>query len=329
MKTLLQNPGARVACLAAAFTASGLCAAATAVELYPNKPIRIIVPSAPSSGPDVVTRLLGIRLTEAWGQHIVADARPGAAGNIGSEIAARALPDGYTLLMASSQQISGPLFFDKLSYNLIKDFVPISLIASTPYVLNVHPSVAAGSVKELIALAKAKPGALHYGSSGVGGAPHIAAEMFKTMTGVNLVHVPYRSVVFALVDVMAGQIQMAFSVMPAALPHIRQGKLRALGVTGLKRAPLAPELETIAETVPGYETIGWYGLVAPNGTPNRIITTLSAEVVKALKTPDIQEKLVAMGAEPIGTPPQEFAAFMTAQNEKLRKTMQAAGLRPK
>lgn len=326
MKIPRKTPIAGAICCAAVLMLGSPGMSAVAAESYPSKPIRIIVPSAPSSGPDVVTRLLGSKLTEAWGQQIVTDNRAGAAGNIGAEIASRATPDGYTLLMGSSQQLSGPLFFEKLPYHLIRDFSPICLIASTPYVLSVNPSVAATSVKDLIALARSKPGTLHYGSSGVGGAPYIAGEMFKVMTGINLVHVPYKSVVFALVDVMSGQIQLAFSVMPAALPMIKQGKLRALGVTSLARTPLAPDLGTIAETVPGYEIIGWYGLVAPLKTPDGIIARLNAELNKALKTPEIRDKLHALGADPIGTTPQEFASFMSAQTAKLRKTIEAAGI---
>ncbi len=318
-----------IACAAGAMALQLAAVSAGAAEKYPNKPIRIIVPSAPSSGPDVVSRLIGGRLTEAWGEQVVIDARPGSAGNIASEIAARATPDGYTLLMGSSQQISGPLFFDKLGYDLIRDFAPISLIASTPYALSVHPSVAATSVKELIALAKARPGTLHYGSSGMGGAPHIAAEMLKTLAGINLVHVPYKSVVFALIDVMAGQVQMAISVLPAALPMIRQGKLRALGVTSLKRTALAPELEPIADSVPGYEILGWYGLVAPAKTSPKIVAALNAEIVRAMKSPEVLERVQTLGVDPHGSTPREFAAFMQAEHKKIGKLIESAGLRNK
>lgn len=321
------TPIAAAICCVAALVQPAAGTAADAAADYPRKPIRIIVPSAPSSGPDIVSRLLGGMLSEAWRQQVVADPRPGAAGNIATEIASNAMPDGYTLLMASSQQISGPLFFGKLPYDLIRDFLPICLIASTPYVLSVHPSVAAASTAELIALAKARPGTLHYGSSGMGGAPHLAAEMLKTMTNIDLVHVPYKSVVYALIDVIGGQIQLAFSVMPAALPMIKQGKLRALGVTSLKRTTLAPDLETIAEIVPGYEIIGWYGLVAPAGTPQAIIAKLNGETRKALQSGEMRQRLQAMGAEPIGTTPPEFKAFMSAQKERIAKIIQTAGLR--
>lgn len=314
---------------AVAMMLSSLCMAAAAADAYPSRPIRIIVPTAPGAGSDVVSRLLASRLTEALGQQVVADNRAGAAGNIGAEIASRATPDGYTLLMANLQQIIGALLFDKLPFDLIRDFSPICLMNTGSYVLVINPSVAATSVAELIALAKSKPGALHYGSGGTGGVPHLAAEMLKTMAGVNLAHVPYKSVVFGLVDVAGGQIQLAFSVMPAAMPMIKQGKLRALGVTSLKRSPLAPELETLAETIPGYEVIGWNGLVAPLKTPDSIIARLNAESNKAWKSAEIRDKLHGLGLEPVGTTQREFAAFMLAQREKMRKTIEAAGLRSK
>ncbi len=302
---------------------------ATAAETYPVKPIRVIVPSSPSSGPDLVTRLIGGVFTDAWGQQVVADNRAGSAGNIGAEIAARAAPDGYTLFMGSSQQITGPLVFDKLQYSLVKDFTPISLIASTPYALIVNPSVAAHSIKEFIAVAKAKPGGLYYGTGGVGGAPHLATEMLRTMAGLEFVHVPYKTIVFALLDTLAGQVQFSFSVLPAALPMVKQGKLRALGVTSMKRSSLAPELESISETLPGYDIIGWYGLLAPQKTSPAIISKLSGAVLAAMKMPEFQERVRLLGADPIGTSPREFGSFLVEQNEKFRKLVDAAGLRNK
>lgn len=315
----------KLCCIAVLLLVSGL--PAVAADGYPGRPIRIIVPSAPSSGPDIIARLIGGRLTQAWGEQVVTDNRAGAAGTIGSEIAARAAPDGYTLELVTSQTLISTLFFDKLSFDLIKDFSPISLIASTPYVLVANPSVAATSVKELIALAKAKPGALYYGSSGTGGALHLVGEMFKIMADVNIVHVPYKSVVFALIDVMGGQIQLAFAVVPAALPMIKQGKLKALGVTSPKRTPLAPDLEAIAETVPGYAITGWYGLVAPLKTPVAIIAKLNAEIITALKSAEIRDRLHAQGADAIGSTPREFAAFLSAEMEQTRKTVKASGMR--
>ena len=258
---------------------------------------------------------------------MVTDNRSGAAGNIGAELVARAVPDGYTLLLASSQQIIAPLFFDKPPFQLARDFAPVILIATTPNVLCAHPSVAANSVRELIAQAKAKPGALHYGSSGNGGTQHLAMEMLKTMAGIDFIHVPYKSTVFALVDVMAGQVQLVISALPVSLPLVRQGKLKALGVTSLKRTPFAPELEPIADTVPGYETVSWYGLVAPLKTPQALVARLNAEVLRAMKSPEFQDKLNALGAEPRGTSPAEFSAFIAAHTEKLRVAIAATGIR--
>lgn len=309
------------------FYLTALFSFSSAADIFPSKPIRIIIPSASSSGPDVISRLIGGRLTDGLGQQVVIDARPGSAGNIASEIATRANPDGYTLLMASSQQISGPLFFDKLPYNLTRDFSPITLIASTPYVLTINPTLLANSVKELISLAKARPGSIYYGSSGMGGAPHIAAEMFRVMAGIDIVHIPYKSVVFALIDVMAGQVQMTMSVLPAALPIIKQGKLRALGVTSLKRTPLAMDLDPIADQLVGFEIIGWYGLVAPIKTPKEIINVLNNEIVKALKTSELQERIQTLGADPHGTSAFEFGQFMIAEQKKISKLIDVAGLR--
>jgi len=300
---------------------------ACAAEQYPAKPIRIIVPSSPSSGPDIIARLTAGVLTEAWGQQVVADNRAGAAGNIGAEMAARAVPDGYTLLAASSQQVSGPLYNSKAGYHLLKDFAPICLTASTPYVLSVHPSVPVSSVRDLLALAKAKPGTLQFGSSGTGGGPHLAAELMRMMSGFDFQHVPYKAATFALIDVAGGQVQWTFTVLPAVLPMVKSGKVRALAVTSKNRTPLAPELEAIAESVPGYEAIGWYGLVAPAKTPANIIARLNAEVIKALKRPEVIEKIRVLGADPIGAQPREFTAFMTEQIETTRRIMDAAGLR--
>jgi tripartite-type tricarboxylate transporter receptor subunit TctC len=302
-------------------------APAGAAEPYPVKPIRIIVPSSPSSGPDIFARLTGGVLTQAWGQQVVVDNRAGAAGNIGAELAARAIPDGYTLFAASSQQVNGPLFNDKAGYHLLRDFVPITLTGTTPYVLSVHPSVPAHTVRELLALAKAKPGALKFGSSGAGGGPHLAAEFLKLLSGFDFMHVPYKAAVFALTDVAGGQVQFTFTVLPAALPMVRAGKVRALAVTSKARTPLAPELEAVAESVPGYESLGWFGLAAPVNTPPRIVASIHAEVVRALRTPAMVERIRGLGADPMGTTPAEFTSFMREQIETTRRIIDSAGLR--
>jgi tripartite-type tricarboxylate transporter receptor subunit TctC len=294
---------------------------------YPARPIRILATTTPGSGPDIMSRLIGSRFTEAWGQQIVVDNRAGASGIIGTEIAARSAPDGYTLLMLTSSHVIVEALFEKLNFDLIRDFMPISLLATTPFILSVNPSVPAASLKELIALARSRPGELRYGTGGPGTPPHLATEILKTATGIDLVHIPYKGIVPALTDTIAGQIQVMIAVIPAALPMIKAGKVRALAVTSSKRSALVPDVPAIAETVPGYEVIGWYGLAAPRGTAAAIISRLNAESVKALKSPEFQDRLLALGAEAVGTTPQEFDRFRRAETEKLRKAVKAANLR--
>ena len=295
---------------------------------YPSKPIRIIALSSPGSGPDIVGRLIGQKFTEAWGQQVIVDTRPGATGSIGAEIAARAAPDGHTLVIITAQAPIVSAMYEKLPYSLLRDFSPISLMASTPFLLVVHPSVAATSVGELIELVKARPGQLRYGSGGSGSPPHLSAEIFKSMTGIDIVHIPYKGITPALMDTVGGQVHMVISVIPAVLPTVRAGRVRALGVTSANRTPIAPELPTIAETVPGYEFIGWYSLFAPAKTPAGLLAKLNAEVVKALKTPDFQERLTALGAEPIGSTQRALAEFLPLQMEKMRKAVKESGARP-
>ena len=296
-------------------------------QQYPTKPLRIIVMNTPGSGADIVTRLVAAKMSESLGQQVVVDNRAGASGNIGSEIAARAAPDGYTLAMITSQQPNVVALFDKLPYDLVNDFAPISLLAAAPYFLIVNPAVAATSVKELIALAKSKPGSLSYGSAGSGSAPHLATEVFKSMTGINLLHVPYKGTTPALTDTMAGQIQLTVLVAPLVLPAVKAGKVRALGVTSSKRTALAPEIPTVAETVPGYEWSGWYGLVAPAKTPAAIIAQLNAQQNQAIKGAEFKERLAGVGAEPIGSTPQEYGAHIKAQLAKMKLAIKLAGVK--
>ncbi len=296
-------------------------------QQYPTKPLRIIVMNTPGSGADIVTRLVAAKMSESLGQQVVVDNRAGASGNIGSEIAAHAAPDGYTLAMITSQQPNVVALFDKLPYDLVDDFAPISLLAAAPYFLIVNPAVAAASVKELIALAKSKPGSLSYGSAGSGSAPHLATEVFKSMTGINLLHVPYKGTTPALTDTMAGQIQLTVLVAPLVLPAVKAGKVRALGVTSSKRTALAPEIPTVAETVPGYEWSGWYGLVAPAKTPAAIIAQLNAQQNQAIKGAEFKERLAGVGAEPIGSTPQEYGAHIKAQLAKMKLAIKLAGVK--
>jgi len=323
-RCMTANTRSAIVLLVALTGATGVAAAAVA---YPARSIRIVVASAPGSGPDIVTRLIGRKLAETWQQQIIADNRTGAGGNVGAEIVAHAVPDGYTLLMATASQPIGAALYAKLNYDLTRDFVPVSLIASTPFVLVVNPAVPANSVAELIALAKAKPGLLRYGSGGSGTPPHLCAEILKSSAGLDIVHVPYKGVTPALTDLLGGQVQLVFAVVPAALPLMQTSKLRALGVTSAKRTSLAPELPTIAESLPGFEVIGWYGLLAPTGTPADVVARLNAAVIAALKTPELRERFVALGADPLGTTPQVFAQFIQNELSKWGKAVKDSGAR--
>ncbi|MEK7875561.1 MAG: tripartite tricarboxylate transporter substrate binding protein [Pseudomonadota bacterium] len=305
--------------------AGAMFATAAVGQQYPTKPIRIIALSSPASGPDIIGRLLGQKFTQAWGQQVIVDTRPGASGIIGAEIASKAAPDGYTLMIVTSQAVIVSVMYQKLPYQLLKDFSPISMLATTPFILVVHPSVPAASISEFVAYAKSKPGELRYGSGGSGSPPHLSAEIFMSMTGTNILHVPYKGVTPAMMDTVAGQVQMLISVIPAVLPTIKAGKVKALGVTSAQRTPFVPDLPAIAETVPGYEFIGWYSLVAPAKTPAVILSKLNAEIAAVLKTPEFRERLAALGTEPISSTPQELAAYMQVQTEKMRKAAQESG----
>jgi tripartite-type tricarboxylate transporter receptor subunit TctC len=299
-----------------------------ATPSYPTKPIRIIATTTPGSGPDIIARLIGQKLTEAWSQPVVVEPRPGASGMIGAEIAARASPDGYTFMISTSQHAIVNAMYEKRTYDLTRDFSSITLMASTPFILVTNPSVPASSIKELVTLAKSKPAELKYGSGGSGSPPHLSAEIFKSLTATDILHVPYKGVTPALNDTVAGHVQMTFSVIPACIALVKAGKVKALGVTSAKRTALVADLPTIAESVPGYEFIGWYGLVAPAKTPLTVISKVNAEVVKALKTLEFQERLSGLGAEAIGTSAQELDAFTRAQVEKMRKAVRESGARP-
>jgi tripartite-type tricarboxylate transporter receptor subunit TctC len=305
-----------------------LVAGATLAQTYPSRPIRIIALSSPASGPDIVGRLIGAKLTEAWGQQIIVDTRPAATGIVGTEIASKSAPDGHTLLIVTSQAVIVSVMYEKLPYNLVRDFTPVTMVATTPFILAVHLALPAHSVKDLIALAKSKPGALRYGSGGSGSPPHLSAEIFKSMTGISVLHVPYKGVTPAMLDTVAGEVQFVISVIPAVLPTIRSGRLRALGVTSAQRTPLVPDVPTIAETVPGYEFIGWYSVFAPAKTPAGIVSKLNAEMVKALATPEFRERFTALGAEPSTSTPQELAAYLRVQIEKMAKAVKDSGARP-
>jgi tripartite-type tricarboxylate transporter receptor subunit TctC len=316
---------------AVAGTAAGTATAqaqGTGPGQYPLKPIRMIILSTPGSGPDIVGRLVGARLTESWGQQVVIDPRPGASGIIGAELAARAAPDGYTLAIATTQAAIVSVMFEKLNFDLVKDFAPISLMASTPFLLVVNPGMPVKTIADFVAMAKAKPGELRYGSGGSGSPPHLAAELFKHMTGIDVQHVPYKGVTPALTDTIAGQVHMTISVVPAALAHMRSGRVRALGITSSKRSEVVAEVPAIGETIQGYEYIGWYTLLAPAKTPAAIINRLNAEVVSALKTSAVREKLADLGADPIGSTVKEVTEFIPAQMARLRELVKMSGAKP-
>ena len=298
-------------------------------QTYPSKSVRMVVPFAAGAGSnDIMARLIAQKLTETFGQQVVVDNRPGASGIIGTDIVAKAQPDGYTLLMMSLTFTVNPSLFSKLPYDTIKDFIPVTMVASAPLMLVVNPSVPAKSVAEFIAYAKANPGKLNFGSGGPGTTPHLAGEMIKTMAGLQMTHIPYKGGAPALADLVGGQIQFMCENIPGTLPFAKAGKLRALAVTDLKRSPLLPELQTLDEAgLKGYQIVGWNGLFVPAGTPQPIVNRLNAEVVKALALPDVKDRLATLGADAVGDTPQHFAVFIKAEIPKWAKVVKDAGLK--
>ena len=296
---------------------------------YPEKPIRLVVPFPPGSPSDVVARLLGQKFTEAWAKAVLIDNVTGAAGNIAADRIAKAAPDGYTLgLLSQVQVVINPSLYN-LAYDPVKDFAPVSEVNALSFVLVVHTAVPAKSVKELVALAKAQPGGLTFASGGSGSGSHMVAELFKSVAGLDIRHIPYKGVVAAIPDLLGGRVTMMFSSMVVGLPPSREGKLRALAVSTLKRSPAAPELPTIAESgYPGFEVTGWNGLLAPAKTPSPIIRKLHLETVKALAVPDVRAKFADLGMEGIGNSPDEFAAVIKSEIPKWAKVIKDSGIKP-
>ncbi|HEY6865489.1 MAG TPA: tripartite tricarboxylate transporter substrate binding protein [Burkholderiales bacterium] len=306
----------------------GLVACGAFAQGWPSRPVHVVVPY-PAGGPnDIIVRMVGKRLGETLGQPIVVENRPGAGGNIGTDSVAKSAPDGYTLVsVGPGALIINPLL-GKVPYDTMRDFAPVTIMAIAPNALVAHPSFPAKSVKELIALAKQKPGAINYASGGSGSTPHLAAALFAVMAGVQLTHVPYKGTGPATADLVGGQVQIAFLGIPTVLPHIRSGKLRALAVTGTKRSPELPGVPTVAEAgVPGYELSPWYGLLAPAGTPSAVVTRLAAEATKIVHEPAMREQLVAQGAEPAGGTPEEFARTLRSDAALWKKVVKEAGIR--
>jgi tripartite-type tricarboxylate transporter receptor subunit TctC len=320
------NDLARAICGALAATAA---VAASAQGGYPAKPVRMVVPSSPGGGTDITARMIVPRLSERLGQQVVVDNRPGAGTMIGIEVAAKSPPDGYTLLMTPSTLAINQAMYRKVPYDPVNDFAPITQVIAAPNMLVVHPSVPAKSVKELIAVARARPGQLNYASAGVGTNPHLSMELFLTLTGTKMVHIPYKGLAPGIVDLLAGHVTVATATMLTGLPHVKSGRLRCLGTTGAKRAGVLPDLPTVAEAgVPGYESSQWYGVLAPARTSREIVTKLHAEIARILQAPDMKERLAADGTEPVGNTPEEFARYIREELVKWAKVAKAAGIKP-
>jgi len=304
-----------------------LCASIYGAD-YPQRPIRLIVPFAAGGGLEITARSIGQKLTEKRGQSIVIDNRPGAATIVGSEIAAKASPDGYTLLMITTTFAINPSLYGKLPYDPVREFAPVTQINSVPNILVVNPSIPAHTVRELIALAKAKPGQLNYASAGSGTSPHLAAELFKTMAGIEMTHIPYKGIPPAVTDVIAGRVTMLMTTTISSAPHVKSGRLRALAITSPKRLAAMPDVPAIAETVPGYEADAFQGMVAPAGVPKEIVRQLADDIAAIVRLPEIRERIVADGAEPIGSTPEAFGAFLKKEMLKWGKVVKESGARP-
>jgi tripartite-type tricarboxylate transporter receptor subunit TctC len=292
---------------------------------YPVKPVRFIINFPPGGPTDIVGRMAADTLARSWGVQVVADNRGGAGGNIGAEMCARSAPDGYTLCMFTVAQSIAPSIYSKLAYDPVKDFAHVTLLATLPSLLMVHPSVPAKNVQELVKLAKAKPGTLSYASTGNGTSPHMLMEMFKMLAGINLVHIPYKGAAPAMIDQISGQVEAGFSTAIAALPYVQQGKVRALAISTRERFPPLPDLPTMEQAgVKGFEGSSWNAVVMPAGTPREIVTRINRELVKLMHTPETKERMIAMGGIAIGSSPEEFVAYLKADMERWAKVAQAA-----
>ena len=316
----------QVARLIVLLSLTALAAASACAQDYPSRPVRFLVGFAPGGFTDVMARLIAGKLTEQWGQQVVVDNRPGASTTIAADLTAKSAPDGYTLLMMTDNHVTNPALFTKLPYDSERDFAPVTLAALAPFLLVVHPSVPAGTVKELVALAKKRPGELSYGSGGVGAPGHLSGELFGTLAGVKMLHVPYKGAAPALIDIQSGQIQVYFGNLPVTLPHARSGKLRALGVTSSKRAGIAPEVPTVAEAgVPGFELTPWYGVMTRAGTPDAIVAKLNQDMVRILQSAEMRERVTNLGGEPAGLTRDAYARFLKSEAVKWGKLVKASG----
>lgn len=310
---------------------AAMCSTAPAVhaQSYPAKPIRMVVHFPPGGPTDLVARLLAQKMSETWGQQVLVDNRPGAGGVVGVEAVVRAAPDGYTLLFATGGSMSiTPAIGTKVSYNVFTDLAPVSLVVINPQILVLHPSVPASTVRELIKLAKSKPGQINYASVGIGSPQHLGGEMLKSMTGIDMVHIPYKGTAPAVTDLLSGQVSLMFNSMPSVLPHVRAGRLKGIAVSTQKRSAAAPEIPTVAESgVPGFNYATWYGLLAPAATPKEVVAKLNAETVRILQDKTIAQRLMSEGAEPAPGTPEELGRYMRAEYEQWKKTIAAAKLK--
>ena len=289
-----------------------------AAQGFPSKPVRIVVPFPPGGGADALARLMAPKLAAIWKEQPIVENKPGASGHIGADFVAKSVPDGTTLLMSSTAS---------LTEKNVNQFAPVSLVSASPYVVTANPKVAAANIRELIALAKANPGKLSFGSSGTGAASHLSAELFKSMAGVDLLHVPYKGTGQAVTDLLAGHVNLMFAPAQTVMPYVREGRLKALALTGTKRSETLPDLPTVAESgLPGYEAVGWFGLLAPAATPRAIVAKASADVNRVLAEREVREKMLGLGAEPSGDTPEEFARFIRGDQAKWSKLMKEAGI---
>jgi tripartite-type tricarboxylate transporter receptor subunit TctC len=301
---------------------------AAAAQSFPAKPVRIIVAFPPGGGTDIVARTMGPRLTEIWGQSVVVENWAGASGVIGTEVAARSAPDGYTLFMGTLGNFTANQYlYPKMPVDPLRDFAPLTQVVAVHFVMIAHPSLPAKSVKELIALAKAHPGQINYSSSGPGGAPHLGVELFKSMTGVNLVHIPYKGSGPSFVDLLAGQVTLTCDSLLQSLPYIKAGRLRALGVLGSKRTALLPDVPTVGETVRGYDLTNWFGLAAPAATPRELVNRIYGDLSKVMQQTDFRERISKMGADVVGSTPDQFGAFMKSESAKWGKVIREANIK--
>ena len=309
----------------ALFLAAAVSASAALAQTFPSRPVRILIAFPPGGAIDIVARVMSPRLAERLGQPVLVDNRPGAGGLVGTELAAKAAPDGHTIFFGTLGNLSvNPLLYAKLPFDISRDFAPLTQVVSTAFMLYVNPSFPPRSVAELIALAKSRPGAINYSSSGNGGAPHLAAELFNSMAGVKMVHVPYKGSSPSVTDVIGGQVQLTFESLAIGLPQVKSGKLRAIAALGPRRVAQLPEVPTVGETLKGYEVTNWFGMVVPAATPREIVARLHRDILAVLRIPEVRENLIAQGTDPVGSSPEEFAAFMKSEAAKWARVIKEA-----